>query len=248
MWAVPFRIVPIHFQIPPIFLSVPNNIYTLLHHPDIKACCDIKVIIMADAWQQQDRTLVADWGLDSQRHRELLMSLQWRRLWTGAGGSAFQEIIHNAISMLSNAFSVIVCREIIFVHKQTYFHEAWHLGPGLMMLLLQSVAAFVGLFRKKIKCPWNVLFAWPQPGPGPAAAQRKWNMIIKSTNGKTRKDEKHNQRLDNNSELPQEKTELREQFCKLCYISGNCIYPSPFVFPVTIKVCWYVFSSNFPRH
>ena len=37
--------------------------------------------------------------LDSQRHRELLMSLQWRRLWTGAGGSAFQEIIHNAISI-----------------------------------------------------------------------------------------------------------------------------------------------------
>ena len=38
-----------------------------------------------------------------------------------------------------------------------------------MIMLLQSVAAFVGLFRKKIKCPWNVLFAWPQPEPGPAA-------------------------------------------------------------------------------
>ena len=25
-------------------------------------------------------------------------------------------------------------------------------GPGLMIMLLQSVAAFVGLFRKKIKC------------------------------------------------------------------------------------------------
>ena len=86
-------------------------------------------------------------------------------------------------------------------------------------------------------------------GLQPAAAQRKWNMIIKSTNGKTRKDEKHNQKLNNNNpELPQEKTELREQFCQLCYIPSSWIYPSPFVFPVTIKVWWLVFSSNFPRH